>query len=173
MSRSHSLQRVRLIIVGCSVIFCFLVGVPVDARSAEILDDSLSPQKQYSVQFKWAHRDTATGMSQEKFFLLKSTVRGVEVRLNTSAYEGKRARIFMALPSQIEGFISAESFLLSWKADRLFYQGSVRPGNRTLLYDGAIESPVMVEVFTFSLEVDARYLNGKIKYAPIYEIETY
>jgi hypothetical protein len=111
-------------------------------------------------------------MSQEEFFLLKSTVPGVEVRLNTAAYEGKRARIYLRLPRVIDGFISTESFLLSWKTDRIFYPGSVRPGNRTLLYDGVVESPVLVEIFTFSLEVDARFLNGKIQYAPIYEIET-
>jgi len=31
----------------------------------------------------------------------------------------------------------------------------------------------MIEVFTITLEVDARNLNGKIEYAPVYEIETY
>lgn len=170
---SYPGQSARHITVGCLLVLVLLGGMPFSAQCTEILDDSLSPQKQYSVQFEWAHRGNTIGLSQEEFFLLKSTVSGVEVRLNTSDYEGKRARIYLTLPRQIEGFVSTERFLLSWKTDRLFYQGSVRPGNRTLLYDGVIESPVMVEMFTISLEVDARYLNGKIQYAPIYEIETY
>ena len=173
MNQPYPHLRIRSIIIGCLVILCLVAGVPGNARSTERLDDSLSPRKQYSVQFQWANRNTAVSMSPEEFFLLRSIVSGVEVRLNTAAYEGRRARIYLTIPRQIEGFISTESFLLSWKTDRVFYPGSVRPGNRTLLFDGIIESSVMVEIFTFSLEVDARFLNGKIQYAPVYEIETY
>jgi len=173
MSRPHPYQRVRCIIIRCLLIFGFLVGVPADSFCTEILDDSFSPQKQYSIQFQWAHRDTAVNLSQEDFFLLKATASGVEVRLDTAEYGGQSARIYLRLPRQIKGFISTESFLLSWETDRLFYPGSVRPGNRTLLFDGVIESSVMIEVFTITLEVDARNLNGKIEYAPVYEIETY
>ena len=173
MNQLHPYHRVRHIIMVCLLTFGLLGGIPVGTQCAEILDDSLTPRKQYSVQFKWAHRDNTIGLTQADFFLMESTVSGVEVRLDTSAYEGQQARIYIRLPRQIDGFTSTEHFLLSWKTDRLFYQGSVRPGNRTLLFDGVIPSPVMVEVFTISLEADARYLNGKIQYAPIYEIETY
>jgi len=173
MNQPQAYQSIRCLIIECLLILCLLGGMPTIVRSGEILDDSLSPQKQYTVQFKWAHGDSSVDLSQEDFFLLKSTISGVEVRLDTTAYEGKRARIYLGLPRQIEGFISTESFLLSWVTDRLYYPGSVRPGNRTLLFDGIIETPVMTEVFTFSLKIDARYLNGKIQYAPFYEIETY
>jgi len=172
MSRPHPHPPARRLVIVYLVIFCLFAGGPVDTRGADILDDSLSPHKQYSVQFQWANRNTAVSLSPEEFYLLESTVPGIEVRLDTAAYEGRRARIYLALARQIEGLISTESFLLSWKTDRQFYPGSVRPGNRTLLFDGVIESPVLVEIFTFTLEVDARYLHGKIQYAPVYEIET-
>lgn len=173
MIRSYPYESTLRIVLGCLLTVILAGWGPTRVQGAEILDDSLSPQKQYSFQFKWAHRNTSADLSQEEFFLITSTLAGVEVRLNATAYEGKSARIYLRLPRQIEGYISTERFLLSWKTNRLFYQGSVRPGNKTLLYDGVINTPVMVEVFTFSLEADARYLDGKIRYAPIYEIETY
>jgi len=42
-----------------------------------------------------------------------------------------------------------------------------------LIYQGLIESPLMIEFFTFTITVDANRLTGKLRYAPIYEIELY
>jgi len=166
-------QKGRHLVIACVFVIGFLMGIPDAVRGSEILDDSLSPQKQYGIQFQWAHRGSAKNLTKEEFHLLRSTVASVEVRLDTVAYEGRRARIYLRLPRQIEGYSSTEDFLLSWTTDRIFSAGIVRPGNRALLFDGVVGSAVMVEMFTFTLEVDARYLNGKITYAPFYEIETY
>jgi len=166
-------QKGRYLVTACILIIGFLLGASVTAWGGEVLDDSLSPQKQYGIQFQWAHRGNAKNLTKEEFHLLRSSVAGVEVYLDTAAYEGRRARIYIGLPRQIEGYSSTEEFLLSWTTDRIFSAGSVRPGNRALLFDGVVGSAVMVEMFTFILEIDARHLNGKIQYAPFYEIETY
>ena len=110
MIRSHPCQSAGHIIVGCLLVLVLLGGIPISALCTEILDDSLSPQKQYSVQFKWAHGGNIIDLSQEEFFLMKSTVSGVEVRLNTSAYEGKRARIYLLVRYRLLAGISQPGF---------------------------------------------------------------
>lgn len=150
-----------------------MMGVPLHGVAGEILDDTLSPRKQYGGQFEWAYPGDGVNLSREAFFLLRSKESGVEVRLNTAGYEGRQAQIYLRLPQQIVGYNSTEGFLLSWNTDRVFLPGSVRPGNRALLFNGLIETALMVEVFTFTLEVDAAFFDGMIKYAPIFEIETY
>ena len=150
-----------------------MMGAAMDGGAVEILDDSLSPRKQYADQFEWANPGDGANLSREAFFLLRSKASGVEVWLDTTRYEGRRSRIYLRLPQQIIGYNSTEGFLLSWVTDRIFAPGSVRPGNRALLFDGVIETALMVEVFTFTLEVDAAFFDGTIKYAPIFEIEPY
>lgn len=159
--------------IASILLIWIMVGVPLHGVAGEILNDTLSPRKQYGDQFNWAHPGDRANLSREAFFLLRSKVSGVEVRLGTAGYEGRRARIYLRLPQQIIGYNSTEGFLLSWNTDRIFSPGSVRPGSRALLFDGIIEMALLVEVFTFTLEVDATFFDGMIKYAPIFEIETY
>jgi len=141
--------------------------------AADVLDDSLSPQKNYSTQFRWVHQKGLSSLSQESFFLLEGIQSGVEVRLDTSGYKGTRARIYLGLPHQIEGLSSSGQLVLSWDTDRIFSPGEVRPGNRTLIYDGTVDTDLMIEIFKFTLRVNANYITGKIRYAPVYEIEPY
>jgi hypothetical protein len=112
-------------------------------------------------------------IDQDKYLLLEGTQSDVEIWLDTADYKGRKARIYLGLPRQIQGFNSTEHFTLRWKTNRLFSSGEVRPGNRTLIYDGTIEMDLMIELFTFTLRINANYLTGKIRYAPIFEIEPY
>ncbi len=155
------------------LIMGMMMVLPRAGCAGEVLDDSKSPQKQYSTQFKWAYPGQAGSMDQEKYLLLEGTRSNVEVRLDTADYKGQNARIYLGLPRQIQGINSIEYFILGWKTNRLFFPGEVRPGNRTLIYDGSIETDLMIDLFTFTLRVNANHITGKIRYAPIFEIEPY
>ncbi len=170
---AQSFQGYNGHVIAGILFICILMSAPFHVVAGEILDDSLSPRKQYADQFEWAYPSDGANLSREAFFLLRSKVSGVEVRLNTAGYEDRRVRIYLRLPQQINGYSSTEGFLLSWETDRILAPGSVRPGNRALLYDGVINMALMVEVFTFTLEVNATFFDGMIRYAPIFEIETY
>lgn len=155
-------------------LFIFLLaGSVFVARAGEILDDSQSPKKQYSVQFKWAHQGDVFELSKDDFYQLKACIPNVEVRLNTADYLGKQAKIYLELPQTIDGVSSTEGFSLTWETDRVFASGGTTPGNRALIFDGEIKSLIMTDLFTFTLKMNASHLTGKLRYAPIFEIETY
>ena len=152
---------------------CFWLWHPVWGWSADILDDSRSPRKTYHVQLRWAHHGDAPGRSADELQKLIGLVPNVAVHLNTSRYVGKTARIFLALPNQINGLSSSEGFRLSWKTRGTLYAGSTTPGNRALIYKGPVKTAQIIELFTFTLEVDANRLTGELRYAPVYEIEIF
>ena len=160
----------RLLVV---LIFSTMMVLPGTSRAGEVLNDLKSPKKQYSTQLKWVHPGHLRSMDQEEYLLLESTLRNVEVWLDTTDYRGRLARIYLGLPRQIQGINSIENFILRWKTDRIFFPGQVRPGNRTLIYDGSIDTDLITELFTFTLRVNANYIAGDIRYAPIFEIEPY
>ena len=150
-----------------------LLSLSFNVQAAEVLDDSQSPRKQFNFRFEWANKGDLSALSKDEFFLLKAHLPDVEVRLNTSNHIGKKARIYLALPHQIDGFNGSNGFSLGWKTTGFFASGTTLPGTRALIYQGLIDSPLMIEFFTFTLTVDANCLMGKLRYAPIYEIELY
>jgi hypothetical protein len=150
-----------------------ILAVSISSQAAEVLDDSQSPKKQFNVRFEWENQGNLSSVSKDEFFLLKAHIPDVEVRLNTSNHMGKKARIYLALPSQIDGFNGSQGFSLAWKTAGIFASGITSPGNRALIFEGVIGSPLLTEFFTFTLKLDANRLTGKLRYAPIYEIELY
>ena len=150
-----------------------LLSISFASQAAEVLDDSQSPKKQFNIRFEWEKQGNLSSVSKDEFFLLKAHIPDVEVRLNTSNYVGKKARIYLALPSQIDGFNGSRGFSLTWKTTGIFSSGMTSPGNRALIFEGLIESPLLTEFITFTLKLDANRLTGKLRYAPIYEIELY
>ena len=152
--------------------FVFLTLV-FKVQAAEVLDDSQSPRKQFNFRFEWANKGDLSALSKDEFFLLEAHIPDVEVRLNTSNYIGKKARIYLALPSQIDGFNGSRGFSLAWKTTGIFASGATSPGNRALIFEGLIGSSLLTDFFTFILKLDANRLTGKLRYAPIYEIELY
>ena len=152
--------------------FVFLT-LSFKVQAAEVLDDSQSPRKQFNFKFEWANKGDLSALNKDEFFLLKAHIPDVEVRLNTSNYIGKKARIYLALPSRIDGFNGSQGFSLTWKTTGIFSSGMTSPGNRALIFQGLIESPLLIEFITFTLKLDANRLTGKLRYAPIYEIELY
>ena len=152
--------------------FVFLT-LSFKVQAADVLDDSQSPRKQFNIKFEWANKGELAALNKDEFFLIKEHIPDVEVRLSTSKFIGKKARIYLALPSQIDGFNGNQGFSLTWKTTGIFASGATSPGNRALIFEGLIGSPLLTEFFTFTLKLDANRLTGKLRYAPSYEIELY
>jgi len=148
-----------------------ILAISISSQAAEVLDDSQSPKKQFNVRFEWERHENLASLSKDEYFLLKAHIPDVEVRLNTLKYIGKQARIYLALPSQIDGFSGSRGFSLTWKTTGIFASGATSPGNRALIFEGLIGASLLTEFFTFTLKLDANRLTGKLRYAPIYEIE--
>jgi len=138
---------------------------------AERLDDSLSPRRQLDLDLVWKHQGNLETLSEAEFNTVTARARNLDTRLDTSAYIGNRARIFLELPILVRGLGNPSSLLLSWTTGGLFSAGRVTPGNRQLIYEGNITQPVMHDTITFTFELDARFLHQPLRLEPVYEIE--
>ena len=156
----------------------FLIGVVCyGSLSAQILDDSLSPQRQYQMQFTYEHKgDFLQGALHEGEGVIEritATVPNVEVRLNTSEFVGQNARIFLRLPVTTIGFRSSQRLRVSWQTRDFFASGEVVPGTRTLVFEGPITTPVMQEIFTFKFQAKRSDLLNNARIEPFFEIEPF
>lgn len=152
------------------VLACLMLPLPIAAAAGK-LDDSLSPRQDIDILIDWRHTGNIENLDEEQLNALTSTVRNVEVRLNTAQYMGRQARIYLGLPVVIRGLEDPGSLRLSWSTRGVFSDGTVTPGMRALLYDGEITTRVMIDVLDFTIDVDGRAFNEPINFEPEYEIE--
>ena len=138
---------------------------------AERLDDSLSPQDQFNLDFDWKHPTPRDELEATEFNAVLAHATGVDTRLDTSAFVDQTARIYLQLPVQIRGLNTPQRLAVSWTTGGLFQDGEVTPGNRRLIFEGKITAAVMRDVFNFTFEVDARFLTHTVRLEPVYEIE--
>ena len=75
----------------------------------------------------------------------------VRVRLNVKPWVGHTGKIYMVLPAQLPGDITA-----AWTSTGRLLPGRVQSGNRTLVYSGKINSDVMEDTLLLSLTVDGQ-----------------
>jgi hypothetical protein len=135
------------------------------------LDDSLSPRQEIDVMIDWQYHGNLENLDEQQLNALSSTARNVEVRLNTTQYIGRQARIYLSLPLVIRGLDDPAALRLSWTTHGVFSDGTAIPGSRALLFDGVIDSEVMVDILDFTIDVDGRSFNEPINFEPVYEIE--
>jgi hypothetical protein len=151
------------------LVFC-LTGLQ-SMVMADRLDDSLSPRRQVDLDLQWKYGGNTEKLGDAEFNAVSATARNLDTRLDTSAYVGSEARIFLELPILVRGLGNPSSLVLSWTTGGLFNAGRVTPGNRTLIYEGSITQPVMRDTITFTFDLDARYLHQPLRLEPVYEIE--
>lgn len=140
---------------------------------AAVLSDDLSPVQSFDLDAEWRHPDSDNDdLDDNQLNALVTYVNHVEVRLDTSAYTGSTARIYLSMPIIIRGLSDINSFRLSWTGNGRFSDGTVTPGMRTLIYDGPIQDKVTTDILNFTIDLDGRAFNQPIEFEPIYEIET-
>ena len=140
---------------------------------AEILDDSQSPRQQYEIEFRWEESGDVFQLDANALNTMTGVLRDVEVRLDTRAFQGQPAQIFLRIPEQINGLGDSAGFRINWTTRGVLASGSTTPGNRALIFDGVIESPLIIDFFNFNMDLDARHLTGVLRLEPIYDIETF
>ncbi len=122
----------------------------------ERLDDSASPRSRVQAQLD---PDPAGALGQPATAPY-ATVRfnGVEYRLATARYAGRRARIFYVVPAFIPGLRSPAGMRVEWRSSGLFASGSAMPGERRLVWSGTVPGPWMAERFDLRVQFDLREL---------------
>lgn len=106
-----------------------LACLPAAAATYKV-DDSASQVLGNNVRMKWDSVVPQGGRG--------STVSGeltVLVRLNVSQWQGRQGRIYMTLPAQPAGPVTA-----TWTTQGRLLPGVLRAGERTLVYTGPIQA---------------------------------
>lgn len=142
------------------------------AQAAQPLDDSASPRQRVTAQTEWLERVPGRHLSEERFNTLVARVPGLEVRLNTAAYVGQNARIYLRLPATLPGADRGPPLRLSWRARGGFLSGETELGQRGLIYEGPVTEAQMADVFDFTVLLDARSHAESLNLDLSYEIET-
>ncbi len=73
----------------------------------------------------------------------------LRAHLNVTPWLRKHARIYLSLPAQAPGPLTAR-----WSTQGRFAAGEVTSGNRVLVYSGPITTPFLEDVMTFEFSVD-------------------
>lgn len=157
-------------------VFTLALAAPAFAQRIE-LDDSLSPRQNYFLDLKWTPQEIGraiTAMFNSRASALPpltGRIPNVDTRLNTSAFIGQSAKIYLALPILQTGTHSPNNMQLSWRTRGKFMSGSVRPGQSTLVFEGIINEAITTEVFDFTLSIENGDIPGNFTLEPKYEIE--
>ena len=152
------------------LLLMYLAGISL-AVHGEPLSDALSPRQQVDLDLVWKRQNNLESLDDSAYNTVIARARNIDTRLDTAAYLGSRARIYLELPIQVRGLANPASLELSWTTNGLFSPGRVTPGNRQLIFEGTIKDKVMRDIFDFSFEVDARFLTQTLRLEPVYDIE--
>jgi len=162
----------RLILCACLLVF----SMPALAQRIA-LDDSLSPRQNYFLDLKWTPQEIGRAITAmfngraSSLPPLTGRIPNVDTRLNTSAFIGQPAKIYLALPVLQTGTHSPNNMQLSWRTRGKFLSGSVRPGQSTLVFEGIIDQAIMTEVFDFTLSIENGDIPDNFTLETKYEIE--
>ena len=156
-------MRTALFIVLLAMLFA-------PAHAATKLDDSASPRARIDIKPRWQYEEGEMAGKQRLHAML-AEAKNVEIRLNTSAYVGKRGRIYLVIPEFISGLRSPDAMRVEWRGRGVFQSGTVLPGARALIYDGPISKPMTGDTLDFTIQFDSRYMAGGLRFDPIFEID--
>jgi hypothetical protein len=79
----------------------------------------------------------------------------VQVRLDTRAWAGKTARMYMALPTQPNAVVQAR-----WQAQGPLLSGQLSSGQRGLVWTGIVPTTLLEDVLTVTIQTDGRLLSS-------------
>jgi hypothetical protein len=125
------------------------------------VDDSGSLPNEGRTEMKWRSLAPSRGAGNE---IVGRTV--VTVRLNLAPWLNRVGRIYMGLPEQPIGTVSAD-----WTTQGRLLPGHLSSGNRTLVYSGPIRTPRLEDTIVLSLAADGRRFDDAQRLQFFFEIE--
>lgn len=90
----------------------------------------------------------------------------VLVRLNVAVWKGRQGRIYMILPEHPGGSIAA-----TWSTRGRLLPGTLRSGERSLVYAGAIDNDLLEDTLRLRIDADTRRLAASEQLAFSFEID--
>lgn len=125
------------------------------------VDDSGSLPGDATVNMKWQSMAPTRSASH---LVEGSTL--VTIRLNVAPWLNKAGKIYMALPVQATGQITAE-----WATQGVLLPGQLASGTRTLVYAGPIRQPRLEDTIALRILADGRRLEAPQRLQFYFEID--
>ena len=137
------------------------MAFPAGATTTFRVDDSLTLPNESNQAMKW--RSLAPNRT------VGNAVEGtsvITIRLNTAPWVNRPGKIYMALPEQPIGQVTAE-----WTTQGRLLPGQVISGNRTLVYSGIIKSNMLEDTIALKITADGRRLVAAQRLQFYFEID--
>lgn len=154
-------------------LFCLLLASVHTQAETVVLDDSASPRQQASAIFEWVVERLDASAATDHLYEQRALVSGLEYRLDTARFVGLPVRIYLHFPRNTPGLDQGGAARLSWRTRRgVLTAGAAAQGERALVFDGVVESPLIGETLDFTILLDVRDITGPFRLAPRFVLET-
>ncbi len=134
---------------------------PVRAKTITI-DDSGTQALEPSVSMRW--KTASPSRTRPDNTMVGTTT--IRVRVNLTPWLRRSGKIYLSLPAQQPGPITA-----SWITQGRFMPGQVHSGNRVLVYAGPISTPFMEDVLKFQFSVDGALIRRAVPVSFHFEMD--
>lgn len=151
----------RIVLAGLLAASVFAMS-PAAATTSRV-DDTGTVVSDAVVPMRWKQLQPGPAVDHS----VQASVR-VAVRLNTLRWIRQPIRLYMAL-APAAGSAPVEA---SWKTQGRWLAGSVRSGNRALVFEGVAGSALMEETLDLALHTDGRALASVQSLQFYFEIDT-
>ncbi len=122
-----------------------IIRLGAASANTTLIDDSGTQFLEPAVNMRW--QSAIPQRSGDNTVMIGTT--RVRLRLNVTPWLRRFGRIYLALPTQPPGAITA-----TWSSQGGLRAGSVHSGGRALLYAGPITRPFIEDVLTLQLQID-------------------
>jgi hypothetical protein len=135
-------------------------ALPATAKTT-VIDDSATLPNNAPLTLHWQQLSPRRPVNN----LLTGTL-SLRVKLNLAPWVRRNGRIYLRLPAQPPGRMTA-----SWTTQGRLLPGELRAGTRTLVYAGPITAPFIEDVLQLTLNVDASQLQQLYHVNFIFEMD--
>jgi hypothetical protein len=139
-----------------------IIWSPAAHAKTTTIDDSGTQALEPSVNMRW--KSASPSRTASNTMMVGTTT--IRVRINVLPWLHRSGRIYLSLPAQQPGPITA-----LWTAQGRFSSGQVHSGNRMLVYSGPITTPFMEEVLRFQFDVDGTLIRQAVPVSFHFEMD--
>lgn len=135
---------------------------PMACATTVRVDDTGTVVSQALVPMRWKQLAPGRGADHTVQADLK-----VAIKLNLAKWTGQPVRLYMALAP-----VSSDPVYATWRTQGRLLAGSVRSGDRTLVFNGVVGAAVLEETIDLALRTDGRALVATQALQFYFEIDT-
>lgn len=140
--------------------------------AAERIESRFFPNPELQLTSRWLVPNLRIDTDREAANRWIAQAPFTELRLAIPpAYIGKPVRIYLLFPRSAQGLAGSRGLEAEWRTQGVFLAGKARAGDRVLFFDGTPDGSVLKDLVAYTFIIDAREVQGPIRFENVYEIE--